>query len=610
MAKALGSGVVQGTMAVGSGVVQGTMAVGSGVVQGTMAVGSGVVQGSIVVGSGVVQGSKVVGTGVVQGTKAVGTGVVQGTLAAGRMTKDVTIAVGKGVYHASEVVGNAAVTGVSAAGEATVSAGRVVTNASVSAVMDTTKWVKEQSESFGYEDHDMYTILPGDTLEELASKNNVSAHDIIRINHLQRRLLIPGKQIIIPDETDCIEPHPDEILVAKAFIIEAENQESLEAFVKLTAAKFTATSNGLCILECEPCKLLKLSLDVAVDGVPDLLPANSLNLNDSSCNPLLPKIIQDEDQPQQLQQQCHIVELDLSSDLSDDRDKERRDEVSVILTLIHDISGDGEVIDGDEESTAISSKQFKFAFPQGDLSSLHSYLELWHPEKLETSQEFQKYLVLESSGLTNCDDSGPLVLDDSSILEERNMREIYRSLPHKVQNQAWSLSYSTRINGFSLQNLYRTLSEDKDSSLIVIQDNNGYVFGAYLTCTPKVSEAFIGTGKSWLFSFGKLVNARAPERENVDDDGDNTSARGSIDEPGMFVMHSNMLNVFHWSGINEYFFRGTIDNMIIGASGGKFGIFIDGDLHKGRIQDCDTFDRWAHQELDFTIRCLECWRFV
>jgi LysM repeat protein len=198
MAKALGTGVVQGTKAVSSGVVQGTKAVGSGVVQGTKAVGSGVVQGSIVVGSGVVQGSKAVGTGVVQGTKAVGTGVV----AAGRMTKDVTIAVGKGVYQASEDVVNAAVTGVSAAGEATVTAGRVVTNVSVSAVNETTKWVKEQSESFGGDDHESYTVLPGDTLDSVALDHGVTVYDLIRLNTLYKRALIPGKQLLIPDESD------------------------------------------------------------------------------------------------------------------------------------------------------------------------------------------------------------------------------------------------------------------------------------------------------------------------------------------------------------------------------------------------------------------------
>jgi len=597
MAKALSSGVVQGTKAVGSGVVQGTMAVGTGVVQGTMAVGSGVVQGSIVVGSGVVQGSKAVGTGVVQGTKVVGTGVVQGTLAAGKLTKDVTIAVGKGVYHASEVVGNAAVTGVSAAGEATVSAGRVVTSASVNAVMDTTKWVKEQSESFGGDDHDMYTILPGDTLESISEAHEVSLYNIIRINQLQRRVLIPGKLIIIPNEDDLIKPHPDEILVTKAFIMSGNDKtDDTEAFVRFSTEKISVTSCGKCILDCHPNEVSKLQLDVCepMDIVPDLLPANSLD----ECNTgFSTNQSQDEEEvqhEQQQQQHCHIVEVDIGSEESGGK-RERRptsDEINVTLKLTLLLNSP------DDQHT---TSELKLRFPQTELSSLSSYLELWLPENLQVSEAFQRHLSMESMNLVDCEDAGPHILDDSSILDDRSLREIYLSLPHKIQNQSWILGYSTRINGFSLQNLYRTLSGDnKDPCLLVIQDNFGFVFGAYLTCTPKMCETFIGTGKSWLFCFGKLQKNILEE----DEEEDNTEAAE------MIVVNGTSFNVSHWTGINEYFFRGTLDHMVVGAGDGKFGIFIDGDLHKGRIQECDTFERWPPQEHDFTIRCLECWKFA
>ena len=40
------------------------------------------------------------------------------------------------------------------------------------------------------------------------------------------------------------------------------------------------------------------------------------------------------------------------------------------------------------------------------------------------------------------------------------------------------------------------------------------------------------------------------------------------------------LHVFNWSGRNDYFFRGSSDGIVIGASNGKFGIFVDGDLNR------------------------------
>ena len=87
-------------------------------------------------------------------------------------------------------------------------------------------------------------------------------------------------------------------------------------------------------------------------------------------------------------------------------------------------------------------------------------------------------------------------------------------------------------------------------------------------------------GKSWLFAFG--------------------GRRGQ------------KLRIYKWSGLNEHFFRGTIDNMIIGADEGRFGILLDGDLHKGRVQECATFKGWQPAddlEEDFVIGCLEVWTF-
>ena len=620
MAKALSTGVVQGTKAVGSGVVQGTKAVGSGVVQGTKAVGSGVVQGSLVVGSGVVQGSKAVGTGVVQGTKVVGTGVV----AAGRMTKDVTIAVGKGVYQASEVVGSAAITGVSAASEATVSAGRVVTSASVSAVMDTTKWVKEQSESFGGDDHEMYTVLPGDTLDDVARLYDIPVYDLIRFNSLHRRCLIPGTQIIIPDETDDIKAHPDEIFVAKALMIfhshDGNTDESeIEGVARFSADKLIfKTTTGPLALDYSPSDVTQLLLTVCetVESVPELLPAHSIDYsNNSSSNSPKDDTVFD----LQRQQQCHIVEVDLALETSKrvrtSTERTSSDDVYDILEISiceeEDIENGStspeENDDVDDEpandDTEAKTHLFKFRFPQADLVTIHSYVELWHGDKLTVSDSFQKHLVLESSGLDDMDnDSGPHILDDSSILEDRQLREIYRSLPHKIQNQSWSLAYSTRVSGFSLQNLYRTLAEEKDPFLIVIQDSNGFIFGSYLTCIPRISENFIGTGKSWLYSFGKVETVINEEEPGGDDEGPG--------EMGHIVVNPQRMNVYHWSGRNEYFFRGTPDNLIIGAGDGKFGIVVDGDLHKGRIQECDTFEGWPEREQDFIISCLECWRFM
>jgi hypothetical protein len=200
---------------------------------------------------------------------------------------------------------------------------------------------------------------------------------------------------------------------------------------------------------------------------------------------------------------------------------------------------------------------YRLRFPQADLVAIHSYMDLWHADRLAISENFQRHLNLEASGVyDDLDDTvGPCLLHESSILDDRHAREVNRSLPLKIQNQSWCLAYSTRINGFSLQNLYRTISDEKDPFLVVIQDANGFVFGAYLTCTPRISETFIGTGKSWIFSFGRLQfpdPAVDPEEEGE------TPAAPMVANP-------HHLNVFHWSGRNEYFFQVSISGISISA---------------------------------------------
>ena len=80
----------------------------------------------------------------------------------------------------------------------------------------------------------------------------------------------------------------------------------------------------------------------------------------------------------------------------------------------------------------------------------------------------------------------------------------------------------------------------------VVSDDEGDVFGAYITCRPQVSEGFLGTGRSWVFS-----------------------------------VQEKTIKVFRWSGRNDYFFKGQHNCLIIGAHDGRFGIYIDGDLNNG-----------------------------
>ena len=694
----------------GSGVVQGTKAVGSGVVSGTKAVGTGVVQGTKAVGTGVVTTTKVVGTGVVQGTMAVGTGVVEGGKAAGR----VTVAAGKGVITAGEIVGSAAVSGATAVGTATKDVGSAVANTTTSAITDSTKWVKEQSESFSHEFASTHTLLPDQTLAEVANQHGCSIHNIIRINQLlSRRQLRPGKELLIPlagflassshqletlgvkgtfvcsqvgpgnvgnemlkgmkslaiDGSVQPEHHKDGMLnfTLHDFTFQpvpqsggarpqssggrpqsrdgrSPSRQQIQMMSSSMSSNNSSFSNDP-IVTISTGQISRIWAEFSADSsnkdrVPELLPAGSAramkNKNDFKMNrkgsdttsngalvnkkhdcensPPLKTISSLEGGGGSPPTECVVVELDMEKQLEELNNSDSQgcqDYEYVYITIAtstpsprgsRNISestnecpvfneededemerrskSPGSVVDASTEKPCTARYLLEVA--KYDCVSLMNYFDLWYQEILDIDLPLKQYLeaqVKDDDMLYDTD--GPSVLDVSHFLSEQMQMGIYLKLPHIIQNQHWSLAYSTEKHGFSLHNLYRTVADDPEPFIIAILDNCGQVFGAFLTCTPQMCANFIGTGRSWLFAYSD-----EDEEEN------------------------GKINIFHWSGKNEYFFRGSSDSLVIGAAEGKFGILVDADLHRGRIQECSTFENWPIQEGDFTIKCLECWKFV
>ena len=80
-----------------------------------------------------------------------------------------------------------------------------------------------------------------------------------------------------------------------------------------------------------------------------------------------------------------------------------------------------------------------------------NYLDLWYQEIMVIDFSLQQYLdTLRADEDVLYDEDGPSVLDASHFLSDQMEMDIYLQLPPEVQNQHWSLAYSTEINGFSL----------------------------------------------------------------------------------------------------------------------------------------------------------------
>ncbi|TRY72214.1 hypothetical protein TCAL_01081 [Tigriopus californicus] len=489
------------------------------------AVGSGVTA----VGSGFVSGSKVVTSGVFQGSKAVGSGVALGTKAAGKVTK----AAGKSVCHASELVGKTAVSGVSVIGTSTIQASRVVTSASVNVMQDTTKWMREQSNSFP-EDENIHVVMPDETIDDIAERYNVTSFQLIRSNSLTKRKLRPGKVLTIIAPTCEVEPPTDEVEFAA--ILDGNKGKIVFETKRVIISTETGDLRRIPVEDLE--KIGIRCRDDEPDEIPDLISVSS-----------------------QFKYPPDHVDMD---------DMEQEGITVEVVTL------------ESENSPGKITLNLEFHCNRNSLFPFGEFLRLWYPPDIVD----QDFLEDEPPAFElKTQDSLFDTLDTSLILNGTLFQDLLQTVPACLQHGTVNLVYSTSRDGYSLKNLYRKVSLGEPPFILVIQDHQHRKFGAFATCPLMVTENFVGTGQSFLFKV----------RGGGDDD--------DVDE-------SRSIKCSEWSKINDYFFKGQNDAMLFGADDGKFGIIIDSNLYRGRLEKCGTYVDWPDEERDFHVKILECWNFL
>lgn len=227
------------------------------------------------------------------------------------------------------------------------------------------------------------------------------------------------------------------------------------------------------------------------------------------------------------------------------------------------------ILEGGEEDEAEHDEE--------DFVLLNEEEEEGSPREGQAGEEWEMVTVEESvlkasvstepEGLSN-------ILKQSVILDAQQVREISRELPPRTIARTWQLSYSTDKHGASLKTLYRKLSATDSPVLILIKDHNQQIFGSFLSHPLHPSDAFYGTGETFLF----LSHPR--------------------------------FKCFRWTGENSFFIKGDLDSFAIGGGSGHFGLWVDERLYLGRSSPCLTFNNCSLSETsDFTILELEAWTF-
>ncbi|KAG7323786.1 hypothetical protein KOW79_013488 [Hemibagrus wyckioides] len=159
-----------------------------------------------------------------------------------------------------------------------------------------------------------------------------------------------------------------------------------------------------------------------------------------------------------------------------------------------------------------------------------------------------------------------ILSEESKVLSVTQIKQLSCSLPATLRLCEWILAYRTQSHGSSLRTLYRTTNQLDTCMIVLVKDTYGQVFGAVCSAPLRVSSTYYGTGQTFLFSF------------------------------------SPHLQVYKWTGLNSFFIKGSMDSLLFGGGLGQFGLWLHGDLIRGRSQRCETFDNDVlSSEEDFTI---------
>lgn len=236
--------------------------------------------------------------------------------------------------------------------------------------------------------------------------------------------------------------------------------------------------------------------------------------------------------------------------------------------------------------------------------------------------------------------------DSSSTLLTRSLAEEVRLLvPSRLQLvDEWRLAYSLDRDGASLSTLYQCCQKFSSRSqragyVLVVRDesseNNGSMFGAYLTDPPKPSPHYYGTGECFLWRASILpstpllqvkMNGSTPPSEDLLElaglppppSADTTNLQRATtlrsDRPkskptSLQDTDTNLLapqsrqptssgastperirfKAFPYSGINDFMIFCEQSYLSVGGGDGHYGLWLDNSLEKGTSQTCPTF---------------------
>ncbi|CDZ97826.1 Oxidation resistance protein [Phaffia rhodozyma] len=166
------------------------------------------------------------------------------------------------------------------------------------------------------------------------------------------------------------------------------------------------------------------------------------------------------------------------------------------------------------------------------------------------------------------------------ILTEEGAECLRPHLPPRLRLAgSWSLLYSLDQHGSSLGTLYGNCGKFEDErrrkdgsgaavgNVLLMRSTRGEIFGGYVGEAIKKNVGYFGGGDCFLFKFHPFPNT-VPGKES----------------------HLGGLEIFKWTGKNQYMCLCESTFMSLGGGDGKYGLYLDSQMYDGISQTCPAFD--------------------
>ena len=209
---------------------------------------------------------------------------------------------------------------------------------------------------------------------------------------------------------------------------------------------------------------------------------------------------------------------------------------------------------------------------------------------LKTSSSFSQLLLEESTKTISELSFSPsfsnqrvtMIPRESNLVTPDEVYRLVEFLPERLQGCTWNMIYDFNDHGISLHALFAAAKQHRETMLFVRDVDSKEICGTFTAepWDPQGRNGFFGTGETFVF---RISSATPPEIE-----------------------------VFRWSGVNEFFQTCSTNHLAVGG-GGNFALCLDNDLEHCTSGPCLTFDGLENRALSsfqsFRIDALELWCF-